>query len=112
MGLVASGLSTHNCINLEILHTAGAVWLEGDVVSAISLAEAAATARCRRGSECCTALASLQLALLLTNLRRIDEARHAVRQAAVAVDDSAINAVTALVKAKIALCDGRIDEAG
>lgn len=112
MGLAASGLSTHNCINLEILHTAGSVWLEGDVVSAISLAEAAATARCRRGSECCTALASLQLALLLTNLRRIDEARHAVRQAALAVDDPAINAVTALVKAKIALCDGRIDEAG
>ncbi|WP_345595319.1 helix-turn-helix transcriptional regulator [Streptomyces marokkonensis] len=110
-GLTASCLSTHNCINLEILRTAGSVWLEGDVVSAIALAEAAAAARCRQGSERCTALASLQLALLLTNLRRIDEARRAVRQATAVLDDPAINAVTALVRAKIALCDGRIDEA-
>lgn len=112
MGLTASCSSTHSCINLEILQTAGSVWLEGDVVSAVSLAEAAATARCRRGSARCTALAGLQLALLLTNLRCLDDARHAVRRALSEVDDPAIDAVAALVKAKIALCEGRIEEAG
>lgn len=112
MGLTASCFSNHTCINIEILHTAGSVWLEGDVSAAISLAEAASTTRCRQGSAHCTALASLQLALLLTNLRRIDEARHAVRRATAAVDDPAIRAVTALVRAKIALCEGRVDEAG
>ncbi len=110
-GVTASCLSAHNCINLEILNTAGSVWREGDVVSAVSLAEAASTARCRRGSARCTALASLQLALLLTNLRCIDEAWHAVRRAVAAVDDPAIHAVTALVRAKIALCEGRVTEA-
>jgi DNA-binding CsgD family transcriptional regulator len=104
-------LSKHNCINLEILHTAGSVWLAGDVVSAVSLAEAAATARCRRGNECCSALASLQLALLLTSLRRLDEARNAVRQAAEVGGAPAIHSLIALVRGKIALCDGRIDEA-
>ncbi|MFF5085066.1 response regulator transcription factor [Actinoplanes sp. NPDC000266] len=104
-------LSSHHCVNLEILHTAGSVWLEGDVASAVSLAEAAATARCRRGTEQCSALAGLQLALLLTSLRRLDEARDAVRQAAGIGGASAIHALTALVRAKIALCEGRIDEA-
>ncbi|MBH0781799.1 response regulator transcription factor [Nocardia bovistercoris] len=111
IGLRTSHLSTHSCINLKILRTAGAAWLEGDAVSTIALAEAAATARCRRGSECCTALASLQLALLLTNLRCTDEARRAVRQAAATIDDPAITSVTALVRAKIALCEGSFDEA-
>jgi DNA-binding CsgD family transcriptional regulator len=101
----------HNCISLEILTTAGSVWRNGDVVSALSLAEAASMARCKRGNERCSSLASMQLALLLTNIRCIDEARRAVHQAAGAVRDPTLDAIAALVNAKIALCDGQINEA-
>jgi DNA-binding CsgD family transcriptional regulator len=107
--------STHNCIRLEILATAGSVWRGGDAVSAVSLVEAAATASCRRGDDLCFSLAHMQLALLLSNIRRTDEARHAVARAmertGVNTADPAVQAIEALVNAKIALCDSDLARA-
>ena len=103
--------SAHDCINLEILTTAASVWRGGDVISALSIAKAAATARCKSGSEWCPALAGMQLALLLANIRRLDLARRVVHRSAAAVQDPVIDAIAAVVNAKIALCEGQIDEA-
>ncbi|MFF5077653.1 LuxR C-terminal-related transcriptional regulator [Actinoplanes sp. NPDC000266] len=98
-------------MNLEILATAASVWRGGDVLSALSIARAAATARCKRGSEWCSSLAGMQQALLLTNIRRLDLARRVVRRSAAAVQDPVIDAIAAVVDAKIALCEGRTGEA-
>ncbi|WP_140158131.1 helix-turn-helix transcriptional regulator [Micromonospora sp. NBS 11-29] len=91
--------------------TAASVWRGGDVLSVLSVAKAAATARCEQGTPWCPSLAGMQLALLLANVRRLDLARRVVRRSAAAVQDPVIDAIAAVVNARIALCEGRTADA-
>ncbi|TKA02936.1 helix-turn-helix transcriptional regulator [Actinacidiphila oryziradicis] len=103
--------SPHGCPSFELLVSAGDAWRVAHVASACSLASVASSTSCSYGGDLCPSLAGLQLALLLTNLRRVDEARRLVRRAGEVADDARVGGIISLVEARIALAVGDLGEA-
>ncbi|MEV6771968.1 helix-turn-helix transcriptional regulator [Nocardia sp. NPDC051030] len=103
--------SPHECPSWDLLVAAGSEWSQGNATSALSLAAAAAAATCEFGGELCSTLAGMQFAQMLINVRRLGEARQAVRHTAAMAADPRVAGIAALLNSRIALTVGDVAEA-